>query len=241
MMAGFAVKKLSLSYPKGGGIIAENLMLATGRLTVILGPNGAGKSSLIKALAGVTSAQVEEPTIIGDPVISGPLRARQIAYLSQMRVGPALTPVRDVIALGRYPFGGQDPHQRVETVITQLGLSEIADRPYGQLSGGEQARVLLGRAMAVDAPVLLADEPTASLDPYYALRIMEALKSEAQQGRVVAVSLHDLALAERFADDLLIVHQGRIVTQGSWTDTMTPEILRSVFRLERTPDGDKPL
>lgn len=240
-MSGLSFEKLSLHYPEGGGIETGALTLPAGRLSVLLGPNGAGKSSLIKALAGVTPADIEGLTLSEKAIGSRSARARQIAYLSQMRIGPGLARVRDVIALGRYPFAGQDDEGRVETVINQLGLAEIAERAFGQLSGGEQARVLLGRALAVNAPVLLADEPTASLDPYYALRIMQALKAEAARGHVVLVSLHDLSLAERFADHLLIADQGRIVGQGTWDATMSAEMLKTVFRIEKTPAGHQPV
>lgn len=240
-MSGLSMKRVALRHPSGGGIDTGPLRFASGRLTVLLGPNGAGKSSLIKAIAGAAPSEIEALSWNGAPVPNGARRARHIAYLSQTRTGPALASVRDVIALGRYPHGGHDPDDRIGHVIEQLGLSPLAERRFGQLSGGEQARVLLGRALAVDAPVLLADEPTASLDPHYALRIMDRLQAEAQAGRVVIVSLHDLSLARRYGEDAVIVDQGRIAAAGHVADALNDAVLRTVFRIDPSEAGGRPI
>ncbi|MGJ8560417.1 MAG: ABC transporter ATP-binding protein [Litorimonas sp.] len=241
-MSGLSVRRVQLRYPPGdGGIETGPLRFEAGQLIALLGPNGAGKSTLIKALVGAVGAEVDRLSLDGQALDEPRLRARTLAYLSQTRTGPALATVRDTVALGRFPFGGQDPEHRVNAVIETLGLSPFADRPFGTLSGGEQARVLLGRALAVDAPVLLADEPTASLDPYYALRIMDTLRAEAQRGRTVIVSLHDLSLAERYCDQALILAGGRVVAQGAVHATLGDDVLRDVFRVSRSPDGFRPL
>ncbi|GHA85551.1 ABC transporter [Algimonas arctica] len=240
-MSGLSVNRVHLRYPNGGGIETGRLDFGAGQIIALLGPNGAGKSTLIKALVGAVRADVEGLSVAGQTLIDPRQRARNLAYLSQTRTGPALSSVRDIIALGRFPFGAQDPEQRVAAVIETLGLGPFADRPFGTLSGGEQARVLLGRALAVDAPVLLADEPTASLDPHYALRIMDTLRSEARRGRTVIVSVHDLSLAERYCDQALILAGGCIVGQGTVRETLNADILRDVFRVSRSPDGLTPL
>jgi iron complex transport system ATP-binding protein len=240
-MTGLSVDHVRMRYASGGGIETGALRLEAGQIIALLGPNGAGKSSLIKALIGAIRSDIAGLRVNDQPLHDPQTRARNLAYLSQDRTGPGLIPVRDIIALGRFPFGDQDPHGRVNSVIDSLGLSAFADRPFGTLSGGEQARVLLARALAVDAPVLLADEPTASLDPHYALRIMETLGAEARRGRTVIVSLHDLSLAERYCDQALIVDQGRIVAQGPVSDTLSDEVLRGVFRVARSPTGLVPL
>lgn len=240
-MSGLSVDRVRLRYPSGGGIETGHLRFDTGQIIALLGPNGAGKSSLIKALIGAVGADVAGLRVNGQSLHDARGRARKVAYLSQSRTGPALTTARDIVALGRFPFGNQDPDRRVNTVIANLGLGPFADRPFGTLSGGEQARVLLARALAVDAPVLLADEPTASLDPHYALRIMEALRAEARRGRTVIVSLHDLSLAERYCDQALIVAEGRVVTQGAVSETLNDDVLNAVFRVARSPTGLVPL
>lgn len=240
-MSGLSVDHIRLRYPGGGGIDTGPLRFEAGRIIALLGPNGAGKSSLIKALIGAVGADVAGLRVNDQPLPDARARARNIAYLSQSRTGPALSSVRDIVALGRFPFGDQDPDSRVDTVIANLGLGPFADRPFGTLSGGEHARVLLARALAVDAPVLLADEPTASLDPHYALRIMETLRTEARRGRTVIVSLHDLSLAERYCDHALIVADGRVFAQGAVKETLSDDVLRAVFRVARSPAGLVPL
>lgn len=240
-MSGLSVNHVRARYPGGGGIETERLTFETGQIIALLGPNGAGKSTLIKALVGAVSADIDGLTVAGQTHLDPRNRARNLAYLSQTRTGPALATVRDIITLGRFPFGGQDPQKRVATVIEKLGLGPFADRPFGTLSGGEQARVLLGRALAVDAPVLLADEPTASLDPHYALRIMDTLRAEARRGRTVIVSLHDLSLAERYCDRALVLSGGLLVAQGAVRETLNDDILRDVFRVSRSAEGLSPL
>ncbi len=113
--------------------------------------------------------------------------------------------------------------------MDQLALGALADRHF---IGREQARVLLGRTLAVDAPVLLADEP---LDPHYALHILDALR-----GRIIIVSLHDLVLTQRYCNAAILLHDGKIVSQGSVETALTPDILRDVFRIRLTPEGFEP-
>lgn len=240
-MSGLSVTRLQARYASGGGIQTGPLNFASGQIIALLGPNGAGKSTLIKALIGAIPADVDGLSVNDTPLTDPRARARHLAYLSQTRTGPALATVRDIIALGRFPFGGQDPDDHIAAVIESVGLSDLAHRTFGALSGGEQARVLLARALAVDAPVLLADEPTASLDPHYALRIMGTLRDEARRGRTVLVSLHDLSLAERFCDQALIVNGGTVVAQGPVPTTLNDDILATVFRVARSPDGLTPL
>lgn len=240
-MSSLSVTRVQLNYPSGGGIETGPLSFEMGQIIALLGPNGAGKSTLIKALIGAVGANIDGLTLGGHALSDPRLRAQNLAYLSQTRTGPALATVRDIISLGRFPFRGRDPEHRVDAVIDTLGLRPFANRPFGTLSGGEQARVLLGRALAVDAPVLFADEPTASLDPHYALRIMGTLRAEARRGRTVIVSLHDLSLAERFCDQALIVNAGRVVSQGPLSATLNDETLATVFNVARSPDGLLPL
>jgi iron complex transport system ATP-binding protein len=240
-MSGLSLNRVQLRYPNGGGVETGALTFAAGTITALLGPNGAGKSTLIKSIVGVGHAEIDDLQLAGLPLDDAPIRARNIAYLSQTRTGPALATVRDVITLGRFPFGGQDRDARVDSVIAMLGLGTLAHRKFGTLSGGEQARVLLGRALAVDAPVLLADEPTASLDPHYALRIMDTLRNEAQCGRTVIVSLHDLSLAERYCDQALVLDSGKVVSQGPVRGALNDDTLQTVFRVTRSEHGLSPI
>ena len=214
--------------------------LEAGQLVALLGPNGSGKSSLLKALSGAVGAEVAELEIAGGPRPGPASRARHLSYLSQQRTGPALLKVREVVALGRHAFRGRDPDGCVEATIQRLDLAPLAGRRFGTLSGGEQARVLLGRALAVGAPVLLADEPTAALDPHYALGIMETLREETRRGALVVASLHSVELAQRYCDRALLLHGGSLHGQGRTGDVLSDGALMEVFRLRRGPAGWEP-
>ena len=238
-MSALAWRSLSVRYGERLALGAGPLDLASGQLVALLGPNGSGKSSLLKALAGAVPCEATGLRMAGRDAgtLSRSERARILAYLSQTRTGPALATVREVLELGRFPHGGQDPDGRVGAVLDTLDLEKFAERRFGTLSGGEQARVLLARALCVDAPVLLADEPTAALDPYYALAILDALKTEAERGRLVLVSLHDLALAERYADRAVVLDGGTVAADGPVNAALSDAVLDSVFRVGRSPRG----
>lgn len=232
----------SLCVRYGGRVAASTgpMVFEAGMFVALLGPNGSGKSSLLKALVGAVSADVSGLRCGGGPM-SARERARRIAYMSQTRTGPGLARVSDVVALGRFAHGGADPHERVGDALQRMALEAVAERRFGTLSGGEQARVLLARALAVGAPVLLADEPCASLDPHYALSIMAALRAEAARGTLVIVSLHDLVLARRFADRAVVMDNGAVVENGPVDSALSEPRLRDTFRVREAADGFYPL
>ena len=231
------LRDISVSYGALCAVKNVSASAASGKLIALLGPNGSGKSSLIKALAGVIP-------YTGDVKLSAPTsnrkaRARQIAYLAQARIGPPLMPVRDVVALGRVPHLGRlsklsaADDAIVETVMTHLNLRRFDGRKFGELSGGEQARVLLGRALAVQAQVLLADEPIAALDPAFQLQILQTLKDTAEGGATVITALHDLSLAEIFADEIWVMSEGHLVAQGEAKTALSDKVLKDVFGVIR--------
>ena len=214
-----------------------DLSPAPGRLTVIVGPNGAGKTTLLRALAGLTGPAE------GDVVLDGVSlrrmrasdRARAIAYLPQGGFVAWPLPVAGVVALGRLPHGEKPDRlspagrEAVASALRAVGLQGFADRPATALSGGERARALLARALATQAPVLLVDEPVAALDPRHQLVVIEVLKAHARTGATVIAIMHDLMLAARFADDILLLHQGRTEAFGSPGAVLTGERLAAVF------------
>jgi iron complex transport system ATP-binding protein len=216
-----------------------SLALSAGHLVALVGPNGAGKTTLLRALAGLvpSSGTVH---IRGDVLTSLPLRerARRFAYLPQGHVVHWPLPARDIVALGRFPHGVTDPAQMstkdieaVSRAMQAADVIEFADRRVTELSGGERSRVALARVLAVEAPVILADEPIASLDPRHQIDVMKSLRAAADGGVLVIVVTHDLGLAARFADHVMVLSAGRLVSQGAPSDALSESVLRDVFRI----------
>lgn len=213
-----------------------------GRVTAILGPNGAGKSSLVKAAAALIPAQTGIVRLGGRDVAALPPRerARLIGYLPQDAAVHWNLPAREVVALGRAPhrapFAALDAQDRkaIADAVAATETAPLLDRPIGELSGGERARVLLARVLAGDPAWLLADEPLASLDPAHQIDILDRLRARAMQGSGVVIVLHDLVQAGRAADDVLLLKEGAIAAFGPAAEVLTPERLRAVFDIAVT-------
>jgi iron complex transport system ATP-binding protein len=216
-----------------------SLTLSSGQLVALVGPNGAGKTTLLRALSGlVPSAGSIE--VGGDRLSALPLRerARRLGYLPQGHLVHWPLPARDVVALGRYPHGATDParlstrdEEAVLRAMQTANVVALAERPVTELSGGERSRVALARVLAVEAPIVLADEPMASLDPRYQIEVMVNLRSAADRGVLVVVVTHDLGLAARFADSVVVLSDGRLVAHGNPAEALSEEILADVFRI----------
>ena len=225
----------------GGALVVEkaSLALRAGELVALVGPNGAGKTTLIRALAGLVPA-VGEITLAGQELaaMGGRARARGVAYLPQGHVFHWPMQVEGVIALGRHPhmdpFSAASPADRaaVARAMERTTTEAFATRPVTTLSGGERACVALARVLATEAPVLLADEPTASLDPRHQLIVMQLLRQAAQDGGAVLAILHDLTLAARFADRVLVMDRGKIVADAAPDAALAPERLAAVFGID---------
>jgi iron complex transport system ATP-binding protein len=218
-----------------------------GELIGLVGPNGAGKTTLLRAISQLIPARAGTVTWQGQALgsLDARARARTLAYLPQGQAVHWPLTARRLVGLGRLPslgpFGraGAQDEAAVERAMAAADVLAFADRLTSTLSGGERARVLLARALAVEAPVLLADEPTASLDPYHALEIMELLRRTADAGRLVVLVMHDLGLVARFCDRLVLVDGGRTVAEGPPRAVLTPERLRQVYRV-RTAAAEGP-
>ena len=220
---------------------AVALDLAAGKLTVLIGPNGAGKTTLMRALAGLLPS-AGRIALAGRPLqaFSPRERARRIAYLPQGHIFHWPMSVAAVVALGRQPHAdafaplADEDRIAVGRALEATGVVPWADRAVTTLSGGERARVALARALATQAPILLADEPTMSLDPRHQLVVMELLARAAHDGGGVLAIVHDLALAARFADRVVMMERGRLVADGAARDVLTPERIAAVFAVEVT-------
>lgn len=233
------MQALALSVDLGArrALSGIDLTLEPGRLTVIVGPNGAGKTTLLRALAGLIEPSEGQVSLNGHPVgqMRATERARLIAYLPQS--GSIAWPIQvtDVAALGRLPHGERPDalpalgREAVAAAIRAVGLEGYEARSAMELSGGERARVLLARALATQAPVLLADEPVAALDPRHQLTVLDVLKTEARAGRTVAVIMHDLTLAARFADRIVLLDRGRVAASGAPEAVLTQDQLAVSF------------
>ncbi|MCU0657064.1 MAG: ABC transporter ATP-binding protein [Polyangiaceae bacterium] len=217
-----------------------DLGVAPGELVALLGPNGAGKSSLLGALAGLLPIARGEILVAGRSLsqLGVRERARWLTLVPQETQIPFELPVEEVVALGRTPHLGRfaplgaADRQAIHRALVALDVLHLAGRSICRISGGERQRVHLARAHAQDAPVWLLDEPTSSLDLEHQLRVMNVLRRMTSEGRSMLVALHDLNMAARFADRLVVVAAGRIVAQGAPREVLREGLLAEVFRVK---------
>lgn len=215
-----------------------NFTAKAGEITGLIGPNGAGKSTLLKAIVGLVATKAGTIEIAGIPAshLSRQDKARAIAYLPQLgEVHWPLTATA-LVALGRYPHGRLQMAKTSANGVIAKALKAVdgwhlKDRDVMSLSAGERARILLARALAVEAPLLLADEPVAALDPEHQLKVMAVLKALAEEGKAVIIVLHDLTLASRFCDVLYLLDKGRLVDSGTAEKVLGPKNLKNVYRI----------
>ena len=213
--------------------------IGPGALVGMIGPNGAGKSTLARAITGLIAPASGQVMLGEDLVHSVPraVLARRIAYLPQGQTVHWPLTVERLVALGRLPhlapfskIGASD-RAAVERAMQRAEIMPLRDRIVTELSGGERARALIARALAVEAPALIVDEPLAALDPGHQLQVMELLKAEAQAGSLVVAVLHDLAMAARFCDRLILIHQGRLIADGAPQAVLTAEHLSACYNI----------
>jgi iron complex transport system ATP-binding protein len=229
----------NLSVAVGGKTILRPLSLAfpPARFVALLGPNGAGKTTALKALAGLIPA-TGRVTLLGKSLatLAPRERAKSIAYLPQGHAVHWPLSARDVVALGRYPHGVADPAklsqrdaEAVDCAMARTDCTHLAHQPVQVLSGGERARVMLARVLATEAPILLADEPTAALDPRHQITVMDDLKGESRRGALVIAVTHDIALAARMADEIVLLHEGRLIAHGPPDAVLTDAHLAEIY------------
>jgi iron complex transport system ATP-binding protein len=222
--------------------------LARGTLTALVGPNGCGKTTLLHALCGIHTETTGEVRLLGRPLRGLDRRevARRIGLVPQFSQIDFQVSVEETVALGRYPWLGMlappSPEDRaaVEAAIAAMDLASLRRRPLQTLSGGERQRVFLARTLAQAAPILLLDEPAASLDLRYQQETFERLRAVAhEQGAAVLVADHHLNLVAATSDSVMVLHHGGLVAQGTPREIVTEEMIRTVFgaRMRVTHDS----
>lgn len=205
-----------------------------GLLHAVVGPNGAGKTTLLRVAAGLAPLVGGRAELLGEDVrrLSPAERARRLSYLPQDRRPAWGMPAAEIAALGVQDAPPEAALRRAREALADVGLAGLEERGVFDMSGGERARALLARALAARAPALLLDEPVAGLDPDAGLRVMALARREAERGACVLVALHDLGLAARTCDRVLVLQHGRTVADGPPVQALAPAVLREVFDLD---------
>lgn len=219
-----------------------NWTVRQGEFWVVLGPNGSGKSSLLGLISGAERASSGVVRVQGRPLAEYSRRelARELAVLPQEGLPPLEITVKDALEMGRFPyrdrFGRESDTAAAKTLLNRiaerLALTGLLPRRLDELSGGQRQRVALGQVMAQQPKVLLLDEPTAYLDIYYQLDIMELVQDwREQEGLTVVAVLHDLNLAAQYAQRLLLLREGRVAAEGTPEEVLTPEAVGALYEV----------
>jgi ABC-type cobalamin/Fe3+-siderophores transport system ATPase subunit len=240
------IDQLNLSRRDKSVLADISMVLEKGQMLAIAGPNGAGKTTLIKCIAGLESDFQGEIILNHEALSSLHLQrlAKILAYLPQQHDLQWPLAVRHVVELGRLPHQGyqrqlsKEDAQIVEQAMQSTDVIHLADRPANELSGGELARVMLARIFATKSSLILADEPTASLDPYHQLHLMELLREHCDRGGTAILVMHDLNLAARFCDQVVLLKNGRIVVSGAPATVLTDAVLAEVYGVAVERLGD---
>ncbi|QQC94014.1 ABC transporter ATP-binding protein [Streptomyces alfalfae] len=251
--ARLAAEDVTVGY--GGRTVIDGLdvKIPPGVITTIIGPNGCGKSTLLRTLTRLLKPTAGTVVLDGEDI--GRLKTRTVAkklgLLPQAPVAPDGLTVADLVARGRHPHQSwlrqwsSDDADVVEKALAMTGVADLADRPVDSLSGGQRQRVWISMTLAQGTDLLLLDEPTTYLDLAHAIDVLDLVDDLHESGRTVVMVLHDLNLATRYSDNLVVMRDGAILAQGHPRDVITAELLEEAFglraRVVDDPVGDRPL
>lgn len=236
-----AVEVRDVSFRYGSRSVLEGVSFSAeeGEVTAIIGPNGAGKTTLLKMVAGLERPSSGKVLLDGTDVreMSREEVTRIVSYLPQENVIPGIMTVYEVVLLGRIPYLTWRVKNRdlqvVDRVLAELGMEGYAERLANQLSGGERQMVLIAQALVREPRVLLLDEPVSNLDIRNQLEILELVRRVTEErGVTTVVILHDLNLAARYADRLVVLNRGRVYASGTPREVLTPDLLPEVYGVE---------
>lgn len=245
---------LTLGYGDRTVVDQLDLSVHTGVITTVIGPNGCGKSTLLRALGRLLKPKSGTVALDGKSI--GRMRtkdvARTLGMLPQSPVAPEGLTVGDLVARGRHPHQSwirqwsSDDEGEVAQALALTGVADLADRPVDQLSGGQRQRAWISMALAQGTDILLLDEPTTYLDLAHSIEVLDLVdRMHAELGRTVVMILHDLNLAVRYSDQLIVMREGAIVAAGPPQEIITAQLLFDVFGLEASvisdPVSDRPL
>jgi len=234
------IEALTVAYGARRALHAVSLEVEAGQVVALIGPNGSGKTTLVRAVSGVLPVLEGRVRTNGDDLLSLPpaQRARHLAVVPQAVSLPPAFSVWETVLMGRTPylnFLGQvslKDEEIARLALQKVEALELADRRVGELSGGEQQRVLLARALAQATPILLLDEPTSNLDMHYQISFMETVRALAHQEHLaVLIALHDLNLAARYADRVALLQEGELIACGTPRQVLTAELISSAYHL----------
>jgi iron complex transport system ATP-binding protein len=239
--AGLEIRSAVLAYRERTVATGFSLVVPCGRITAIVGPNGSGKSTVLRALARILKPQTGQVLLDGVDIhhIATDEVARRLAILPQSPQAPEGLTVFDLVSFGRFPYrswlSGADPagDTPVHKALAAVGISSLSERPVSTLSGGQRQRAWIAMALAQETKYLLLDEPTTFLDPAHQMEMMDLVrKLNVELDKTVVLVLHDLNLAARYADHIVMLKDGRIAAQGDPASVLTDANLRHVFDIE---------
>ena len=238
---------LSVGYDQKVIIPSMKVAIPKNKITTIIGPNGCGKSTLLNSLARVIPHQSGTIFINGKNMADLPTIeiSRQMALLPQGPQAPAGLKVSDLVSYGRFPYQKglgrltAEDYAIIQKAMEETGITELKDRSIDQLSGGQRQRVWIAMCLAQDTPIILLDEPTTYLDISHQLEILELLeKLNREEHKTIALVIHDLNLAARFSDWLIVMRKGRVLQEGTAQTIMTSAVLKEAFSLDAFIEKD---